>query len=189
MDIFVTRHGQTDWNAEQRIQGQTDIELNQSGREQAEFVRDSVKNNKYDLIISSPLKRARETADIINQVLNVPIIEDDRLMERNFGKSEGLTKAVIREMEKEHPEITDVWNYKRNVQYNGIEGMQEFCKRVYEFLDEIINKYQGKRIFLVSHGGVFVPMYCYFNKIDLESLVDRNGIKRLENGEIFKFEV
>ena len=187
MEIFVTRHGQTDWNAEERIQGQIDIELNEEGIKQAEQARDLVQNEMYDLIISSPLKRARKTADIINQVLNLEIIEDARLMERSFGNSEGLTKAEIRELAKVHPEIIDVWNYKRNVSYNGIEPFQSFAKRIYEFLDEIISKYSGKRILIVSHGGVFAPMYLYFNNIPLETVENLKGFPKLKNGEVYKF--
>ena len=189
MEIFVTRHGVTDWNIEGRIQGQLDIELNTLGIKQAEQTRDSIKDIDFDLIISSPLKRARKTADIINQFHIFPIIEDTRLMERGFGKSEGLTKTEIHEIAVEHPEILDCWNYKRNVGYNDMEKMQDFCKRVYDFLDEIILKYQGKRILLVAHGGVFVPIYCYFNHIDLETVVDRKNIKRLNNCEVVEFEV
>ena len=189
MEIFVTRHGQTDWNVEERIQGQIDIELNDEGIKQAEQARDSFQNEKFDLIIASPLKRARKTADIINQVLNVEIIEDARLMERSFGKSEGLTKAEIREIAKEHPEIIDVWNYVRNVDYNGMEPFQTFAKRVYDFLDEVIGKYGDKKILLVTHGGVFSPMYYYFNKISLETVVDNKGIPKLKNGELYKFAV
>ena len=189
MYVLATRHGQTNWNAENRIQGQKDIELNDTGREQAGAIKDSIKGEKFDLIISSPLKRARETADIINQALNIPIIEDARLMERSFGNSEGLTKPEIRELELEHPEITDIWNYKRNVGYNGIEPFQEFAKRIYDFLDEIIEKYHEKRILIVSHGGVLVPMYIYFNKIPLETMTDLSVTPKLKNGEFLRFEI
>ena len=189
MEIFVTRHGLTAWNVENRIQGHEDVRLNADGIKQAEAVRDSLKGEEYDLMFSSPLLRARETADIINQVLNTTLIEDTRIMERGFGLNEGLTKAEIRELAVEHPEVIDVWNYKRNVDYNGIEPFQDFAKRVYEFLDEIIKKYYGKKLLIVSHGGVFAPMYFYFNKIPLETIVDIKGIPKLKNGELYKFEI
>ncbi len=187
MEFFFTRHGETDWNVEERIQGYKDIELNAEGIRQAEIARDSVRDEKYDLIISSPLKRARKTADIINQVLNLKIIEDARIMERGFGKSEGLTKAEIRKIAIEHPEIIDVWNYKRNVSYNDMESFQDFAKRVYEFLDETISRYNCERILIVSHGGVFIPMYLFFNHIQLETVTTTKNIPKLKNGEIYKF--
>ncbi len=189
MEIVVTRHGQTDWNVEERIQGYKDIELNAEGIRQAETAKGSIKNEQYDLIISSPLKRARKTADIINQALNIEIIEDGRIVERGFGKSEGLTKAEIRQIAIEHPEIIDIWNYKRNVGYNDIEPFQTFAKRIYEFLDDVIEKYYGKRILIVCHGGVFAPMYFYFNKIPLETVTNIKGIPKLKNGEVYRFVV
>ena len=93
MKILVTRHGQTDWNVLEKLQGQTDIELNSVGRMQARETRDLIKNEKIDLIITSSSKRAKETAEIINENFNVDIIEDRRLMERKFGEFEGTTKT------------------------------------------------------------------------------------------------
>ena len=82
MKIFITRHGQTEWNALGRLQGRKDIELNEVGKEQALTTGEKIKDEKIDIIITSPLKRARETAEIINKQFNVEIVEDDRLMER-----------------------------------------------------------------------------------------------------------
>lgn len=189
MEIFVTRHGQTDWNALEKIQGQTDIELNDTGRKQAKETGKSIKNENINLIITSPLKRAKETAQIINENFNVTIIEDNRLMERKFGKSEGLTKSDIRKLKETNPTIDNVWNYNRNIDFNDMETMHNFCNRIYEFLDEIIRKYQDKNILLVTHGGVSVPIKCYFEKYPLENLVDRDSIKGLKNCEIAKFKI
>lgn len=152
MYIIVTRHGQTDWNALERVQGQTDIELNDIGKKQAEKTGELIKNEKIDLIITSPLKRARETAEIINLKIGVPIIEENRLMERYYGKSEGLTKKEIKKIKETYPEIMDVWNYNKNININEIERMDEFCNRIYQFLDDITNKYKDKKILLVTHG-------------------------------------
>lgn len=147
MYIIVTRHGQTDWNALERVQGQTDIELNDIGKKQAEKTGELIKNEKIDLIITSPLKRARETAEIINLKIGVPIIEENRLMERYYGKSEGLTKKEIKKIKETYPEIMDVWNYNKNININEIERMDEFCNRIYQFLDDITNKYKDKKYF------------------------------------------
>mgnify|MGYP005782903757 FL=1 len=108
MKILITRHGQTDWNVLGKIQGQTDIELNDNGRQQAKETGELIKNENIDIIITSPLKRAKETAKIINENFNVTIIEDNRLMERNFGKSEGLTKDDRRKLKEINPEVNDV---------------------------------------------------------------------------------
>ncbi len=74
-----------------------------------------------------------------------------------------------------------------NIDFNDIKTMQNFCNRVYEFLDDITKKYKDKNILLVTHGGVSVPIKCYFMKYPLEKLINRDIIKGLENCEIAKF--
>ena len=148
-----------------------------------------IRNENIDLIITSPLKRAKETAKIINMNFNVTIIEDNRLMERNFGRSEGLTKSDIKKLKEINPEMNDIWNYNRNIDCNGMETIQDFCNRVYEFLDEISERYKDKNILLVTHGGVSVPIKYYFMKEPLENFVDRDNIKGIKNCEIIKFKI
>ena len=89
MKIYVTRHGQTDWNVQGKTQGRADIELNEVGIKQAKQTKEELKNIDIDLIICSPLKRAKKTAEIINEGRNIPIIFDDQIIERNFGEFEG----------------------------------------------------------------------------------------------------
>ena len=189
MKILITRHGQTDWNVLGKLQGQTDIELNDTGRMQAENIKELVKNEKIDLIITSPLKRAKETALIINQDNNIPIIEDKRLMERYFGEFEGVTKEDRIKLREINLEIKDIWNYKKNIKLNTMENMHDFCSRIYNFLDEVIKIYKDRNILIVTHGGASVPIICYFEKYPLESITDRNNIKSLENCEVIKFEI
>lgn len=105
MKIYITRHGQTEWNALGKLQGRKDIELNEVGRKQAEMTRDKLKNEKVDLIISSSLKRAKQTAEIINKEFNVDILEDERLVERGYGDFEGITKIELKEMKKKIQEL------------------------------------------------------------------------------------
>ena len=189
MKILVTRHGQTDWNLLKKVQGHQDIELNENGRNQAEKTRDSLSNEKIDLIITSPLKRAKETAEIINRNFNVNIIEDIRLIERNLGRNSGLTKDEIKKLKEVHQEIKYIWDYEKNIEFNGIERMHDMGKRVYDFLYEIIQKYSGKNILLVTHGGVSVFIECYFKKYPLEELHDRSVITGLDNCEVATYEV
>ena len=189
MEILVTRHGQTDWNVLGKIQGQTDIELNDVGRQQAEEIGKLIENETINLIITSPLKRAKETAQIINKKLNVKIIEDCRLMERNFGQSEGLTKNDTRQLKVNNLEINDIWNYNKNIEFNGMETMYDFCNRIYKFLDDVIKRYKDKNILLVTHGGVSVPVKYYFVNEPLDNFGDRDNIKGLKNCEIVKFKI
>lgn len=189
MDILVTRHGQTDWNLLGKIQGKTDIELNNTGKKQAEETGNLIKNEEINLIITSPLKRARETAQIINKNFNAIILEDDRLMERGFGKCEGLTKEERNNLKIQNPEVEYIWNYNKNVDFNEIEKMHDFSKRIYEFLDEIVEKYKDKKILLVTHGGTFVIIKCYFSKFPLEHFIDRDSMKGIGNCEFEKFSI
>ena len=88
--IYLTRHGQTDWNVQKKVMGRCDEPLNENGREQARQTKELLSNISFDLIICSPLLRAKETAQIINSDRNIKIDFDDRIIERDFGELEGL---------------------------------------------------------------------------------------------------
>ena len=134
MKIYVVRHGQTKWNLEGRIQGKTDIELNEKGREQAKTIRDLIAKYDIDLIISSPLKRAKETAEIINSKLKCPIIFDKALEERCYGEFEGEVRKLI---EDEIVNSQMLHNYNLNLDYKGIEPIKDLCNRVWGLLDNM----------------------------------------------------
>lgn len=93
MGILLTRHGQTEWNVLGKVQGRADIELNEKGIKQAQETGEVLKNEKIDLIICSPLIRAKQTAKIINENKNIPIIYDEDIIERDFGEFEGINKS------------------------------------------------------------------------------------------------
>lgn len=163
MEILLTRHGQTEWNVLQKAQGKSDIILNEVGKQQAEETANQLKNVKIDLIICSPLKRAKETAYIINKSKNVPIIFDERISERDFGEFEGWQTTKF--------DFKGFWSYKRNQKYDRAENIKNLFTRVYDFLDEIKIKYAGKKILVVAHGGVSIPVKCYFEGIpDMDTL-------------------
>ena len=125
MKLLLTRHGQTDWNVAGKIQGITDIELNETGVKQAEATREKLLNQNIDVIISSPLKRARKTAEIIKGERNIPLIIDNGLKERCFGKLEGKTREEF--------DFDEIWNYKLNKQYEDAESTGELFERVTRF--------------------------------------------------------
>ena len=90
MKFYYIRHGQTDWNLAEKMQGgQTEKDLNEKGVKQAIETREKLKNIEYDILICSPMNRAIQTAQIINEGRNVPIIIDERLRERRLGEMEG----------------------------------------------------------------------------------------------------
>lgn len=170
--IYVVRHGQTDYNVEGRYGGRIDIPLNEEGRRQAEIVKELLKNIKFDLVFSSPLIRAYETANII---ADSDIIKDDRLIERNNGDLEGKLKSEIKE-------IIDFNNPNFN-KYN-IESITDFRKRVYDFLNEITN-YKNKNILIVTHAGVGIYIRCYFEGEPIDNDYSKYKIK---NCEVLKYD-
>ena len=180
MKIIVTRHGETEWNAQKKIMGHIDIPLNETGLKQAEKTREILSNEKIDLIICSTLRRARETAAIINKGRFVPIIYDQRLIERDMGEFEEKTYLDL--------DTVGFNDYYKNVKFIKAENIQDFFKRVYNFLDEIIEKCGDINILLVTHGGVSIPIACYFNNFIPEgSLFEAN--LSLNNCEVVKYEV
>ena len=90
MKLYIIRHGETAWNVEGRLQGQSDTELNENGVRLAKVTAEGLKNIPFDLGISSPLRRAKHTAELVLAGRNVPLTTDDRLMELSFGSWEGL---------------------------------------------------------------------------------------------------
>ena len=117
--IYITRHGQTDWNVQKKVMGRCDEPLNQNGLKQAEETRKKLIDIDIDLIICSPLKRTKHTAELIN-VNKVPIIYDDRIIERDFGEFEG--------METKDFDFQGYWNYYENMQFQSAENIQVFFK-------------------------------------------------------------
>lgn len=182
MKFYIIRHGQTNWNKEGRIQGKTDIELNEKGIEQAKEARKILENYPIDMIVASPLKRARKTAEIINEVKNVPIIFKEELEERGFGDFEGKIRKEI------HDEILDseiLANYSVNKEYKGIETIHDLCDRVWDLIDKLKEEYQDKNILLVTHGGVTRAISGYFNGANEEGILED---LKLNNCEIRTFE-
>lgn len=176
MEILLVRHGQTEWNLLKKVQGKADIELNEKGIKQAEETRDYLKNEQIDLILCSPLKRTMQTAEIINQERNIKMIIDERISERDFGEFEGMPNTDF--------DFNAFWSYKRNLKYDRAENIKDFFRRVYVFLDSIKNEYEGKRILIVAHGGISIPIKCYFEGIpDMETLLPLC----LENCEVAKY--
>lgn len=179
MKIYYVRHGQTDWNLERKIQGgETEKDLNETGIEQAKQAREKVKELEYDMIIRSPMKRVEQTMNIINQKHDIPIIIDERIMERRVGELEGHISTE--EIENK------IWDYELNYDIPGGENIKDFEKRILEFIQEIKEKYQDKTLLVVAHGGVakiLIANLC--NMPDSKNLVEIE----VKNCEILEFEI
>ena len=164
MNLYVIRHGETDWNRKGILLSLEDISLNKKGIEQANEAKEIVENLDYDIVISSPLKRTFQTAKIINEKKAKEIVFEERIIERNAGKLSG--KNITEEIFK------DYWNVEKNIKYEGAETIKEFLKRVFSFLEEIKVKYSNKNILLVTHKGV-----CRAIKVYFEGLTENQNIK------------
>lgn len=178
MKIYFVRHGQTDWNIQQKMQGgQAENSLNETGIEQAKQAKEKLKNIEYDIIIRSPMKRVEQTLNIINEGRNVPIIIDERIRERIIGELEG--HYVTDEIENK------IWDYKLNYDIPGGENMQDFSKRIINLIEEIKQKYNDKTVLMVAHGGVAKVLKAYFGEMpESKNLVEI----KVGNCEILKFE-
>ena len=157
MKLYVIRHGQTDCNLNGRYNCRYDEDINENGIEQAKEAGEKVRKLDLDLIICSPMKRTRHTCELVN-VNNVPVVYDDRLMERIGGV---LTNTPVEEeyYNKEY------YNYYSKVIPDGLETLPELFKRTHGFLDEIKVKYANKNILLVTHGAVSKSIEFYFNDL------------------------
>ncbi len=145
--FYYLRHGQTDWNRDLRWQGQTDVPLNDTGRQQAEDAQKCLVGLPITHLVSSPLSRARETADIVNAVLGLPITDHPGLMEVGFGVMEGS-----------HHSLGDYTNRWRTEGYtpDGAESFAVFTDRVLTTLAQLLHA-DGTPL-IVAHGGVFWPI-------------------------------
>jgi len=150
LEFFIFRHGQTDWNAERRVQGHTDIALNEVGRREAELLGERLKDLKIQKVFSSDLSRALETAKISNP--NTEIESSPRLREAHFGEAEGkIFTDVLKEFGEEYfrtePEF---WDHR----IAGGETKREVIDRIWAYLNEIANEQKYSSVGISTHGGV-----------------------------------
>lgn len=146
-ELCLIRHGETDWNLRGLTQGSTDIPLNESGKEQARITGDFLAREPWDAIYASDLSRARETASIIGELVRLNTVAlDRRLRERRFGEAEGMDSS---ERKLRFPDRDAI---------PGAEPWAEVCRRGLEVLEEIARANRGKRVLVVSHGGVLISV-------------------------------
>ena len=174
MKIYIVRHGQVPHNALKQY-NTTDEDLTDFGIKQAEELRDKIKDMKFDIIICSPLKRAKHTADIIN-INNQKIIYDDRIKERSCGNLSGKPLEVTYREE--------YCNYNTTIKYGTSEYIKLFFDRVYNFLNELKTK-DYENVLIVAHSGVSKAFNSYFEGINDGKFLNRG----LKNCEIKEYEL
>lgn len=155
--VCVIRHGETDWNAERRIQGQIDIPLNETGHAQALAMTYNSTHFNFSAIYTSDLTRTIQTAEGISVREELPIIQKKELRERHYGIFQGVTKD---EAPEKHPNIYPLYA-ARDLHYDFEHGesLIDFSTRVLGIFDWLVRHHENEQIAVVSHAGVLDIMY------------------------------
>lgn len=176
--LYFVRHGQTNANLQRIFQGQVDTPLNDTGREQVYATKTKIQELgiKWDIVISSPLCRAYETATILNTINdNAKILVDQLAIERCFGKGDGV--PITKE------------NYDKIMrgEFEGEESEQEIISRANYFINKILTKYNNKNILIVTHSHFLKAcMYRFIPNLTFETKTVNAGISLLQFNEKFE---
>lgn len=179
--LYVIRHGLTEWNAIKKLQGQTDIPLNDEGMSMATEACLLYKDVNFDVCYCSPLSRAKKTAELFLEGRNIPVIYDDRLKEIRFGEAEGIVNS------KENPD-SPVWKFFHEPQSyvppKGGESFDELFARTGDFLSEVVKPLleQGKDVLIVGHGAMNSSIICQVRELDVSHFWDEG----IENCRLVK---
>ena len=178
--LLLVRHGETDWNREGRWQGHSDTHLNETGREQARRV--AAELDGVDVIYSSDLARAHETAEIIAGDLGLPVRVDARLRERSFGAWEGLTAEQIEAgFREEHLR----WLAREGAGPDDAEPFEAFGARVRSFLADVLDAHPDQTVLLVAHGGSIRVIHAFASGLDY--VRDHRSIPGVPNCVVAKY--
>lgn len=165
MKIYATRHGQTEWNSLDRICGRTEVELTETGRVQAaELAERAAEKGDIDIIICSPMKRARDTAQTVADRIKKDIIIDERLIEWDYGSYEGQHRSA-----EGFPKSKIEFGVKM---HGDGESLFQLCYRVYSVIDDVRKNYPDKNVLLVCHGGVCRVIETYFRDMTTEEFLN-----------------
>jgi probable phosphoglycerate mutase len=181
--ITILRHGETEWNTQGKHQGQLDSPLTPLGVAQAKAAAAYLQNDTYDLIYTSDLRRARDTAELLNRQFNLKIVTEPRLRERNLGVIQGLTRT---ELQKYHPEVYQKYCVP-DPEYivPGGESARQCYQRVAAWMTEMARNHSGQSILAVTHG--IILSYIFKNVLGLPVEAKRNF--SLFNASINRFTI
>ena len=181
-EFVVIRHGETDWNLEHRFQGQADPPLNATGLAQAERLARRLSAEPADVLVSSDLQRARQTAAALARTWGAAAQLRPGLREQAFGQLEGLQVPII---QAEHPQLWAQWLEQRAdfALPGGGESLRSFFARVLADIDELARRHAGARVAVVTHGGVLDMLWRAAHGLALDGLrqceIPNTGINRL----------
>jgi len=179
-ELIVIRHGETDWNRQQRFQGQIDVPLNGTGRAQAERLAHRMASECFDVVVASDLQRAHATA---KAAADGRLIETDALWrEQSFGVLEGLDMAAVTQ---QHPELWTQW-LRHDANYalpGGGESVRAFHDRVLRAVQRVVQAHAGRCIAVFTHGGVLDMLWRAAHNLPLHGArtceIPNTGINRL----------
>lgn len=180
-ELTFIRHGETDWNRQQRFQGQIDVPLNTTGHAQAARLAARLATAPPDLLFSSDLQRARETAAPLAAAWALPVQPLPGVREQSFGVLEGLDVPTIK---TQHPDLWAQWLVHRaDFALPGGESLRQFHARVLAAVQMLADSHGGRRLTIVTHGGVLDMLWRSAKGIPLDGLRDcaipNTGINRL----------
>lgn len=185
--LYITRHGETKWNLEGRFQGQQNSELTERGYRQANNLGQVIDEENIDLIISSPLRRARETAKAACGSRRIPIIILDSLKELSLGEWEGQKLSDLKHREAEQYHL--FWNDPLRYEPRGGESFQAMIQRADQALTEILKLAEGKRVLVVTHGMTLMAILHHvtgkpFNEIISQPVLRQTSITKVKVSDI-----
>ena len=188
--VYITRHGQTVWNVEGRLQGQKNSELTEKGLRQAKLLGKRMDDVHIDCIYASPLKRTVETAKLIRGNRDIEIVKEDGFKELYFGDYEGQKKEHL-DNQGCSKILDDIFGKVEDAKAPNGESLRELYERVSKALDKILLKEKGKTILIVTHGMALRAVYKYFSKDNkfYDGIMGQTSLtKVVDNGEGFEFE-
>jgi len=184
--FYIVRHGETDWNVQKRIQGQTDIPLNKNGQDQAKQIAKSFSKLNFDLAFSSDLLRAKATADIIAAEHKLVVEMTHVLRERKFGDLEGKPHVELHDYMNMLKKLTHEQRAKEK-QNDDYENDENLTQRLFTFLREAAVAYPGKKILIAAHGGTLRMIllhlgYLTYQQSDETSIANTGYVKLTSDG-------
>ena len=181
IQLTILRHGETDWNAIGRIQGQQQVPLNQRGMAQAQAAAEYLRNEQFDAIYSSDLIRALHSARPFSKIFGLPIIEEPALREWNLGILEGLLCTDAATL---HPQANQIYRGRQpDALIPQAETIRQRYNRAIQCIEQIASQHSNQHLLIVTHGGILDDWYRHVNEIPLET--ERNW--PLNNAGISRF--
>ncbi len=171
--ILLVRHGETDWNRDGRVQGHTDVPLNDTGRDQARALAESLADDPVDAVYASDLVRARDTASGVADNRGLPVVQLPELREKNFGTWEGLTRE----------QILTRFPAARPGHWGDGETRDEMSRRVLDALSRIAASHEGETVVVVTHGGPLRAVQRQLGRADDEPIVNCHVLRVTVDGD------